>query len=182
MTKVRVTIEYPREFKCACDDALMEFCGNCHPASDGTDTFSLKIPKLGRNPKDLDRVQTVESIIKAALHPKMYVEFTEQNDYEGEQWSFFIEATENNLDELEKLKNQANEFIATDEDLAYDLGYRLNLDPLPENVVDVMVDRSDGGYMSRYNKVKGKLTCPQFKDGEAMRDAMYKGGIKDFIE
>lgn len=105
-----------------------------------------------------------------------YVKFTEHNEWEGETWYFWI-PLEGNRDALKTLAD------ALDGDDSEDERYALDLEPVPEYDVDVLVRHSDIGYMHTHNKLAGILTLPEnlvalIADDDA---PFYKGGIRDLM-
>lgn len=107
-----------------------------------------------------------------------YATFTEDNEWEGETWRFYIpvEGNETALTELRALVDQTDE------------SYHLNLVPIPERDVDARVAApDDNGYMHGHNKLSGRLLVPSLDSlratlGENWADeAFYKGGIKDWM-
>jgi hypothetical protein len=108
----------------------------------------------------------------------MYVKFTEDNEWEGETWHFYIPMTGNEaaLARLADALKNRNE----------DEQYRLDLDSLvPEFEVDVLVKHSDVGYLHYRNKLTGTLVLTD-EDLDRIRnvedhDPLYKGGIRDLM-
>lgn len=104
-----------------------------------------------------------------------YVKFTEKNDWEGETWHFYI-PTEGNEDELTGLKEILNE-VETGT-------YELDLTPIPDAEVDVLVKHTDSGYMAYHNKLAGLLMLtPEILESfkTAGKDPFYKGGIGSYM-
>lgn len=99
-----------------------------------------------------------------------YAEFVENNDCEGETWSFFI-PIEGNEEELKTLA-----FFVEDSET-----YELRIDPSSVSIVEYLVSRDEGGYMSRYNRLEGKLILPETYDPEE-GDVFYKGGIERYVQ
>lgn len=111
-----------------------------------------------------------------------FVKLTEHNDNEGESWNFWLQL-DGNEDQLKQLES----WIGTFDD--YGEGYELNMTPVPESEVDILVKHSDSGYMQYENKVTGTFTCPQPSEAvtsgnaggegyEWLNDNFYKGGIE----
>lgn len=110
---------------------------------------------------------------------KEFVKFTEHNDNEGESWNFWLQLDDNSV-ELEKLKSFLSEYD-------FDEEYELDMTPVPEKEVDIVVKHSDQGYMNYHNKVEGTFTMPDFTvqdEDDAEDDAydfagdnFYKGDI-----
>ena len=109
-----------------------------------------------------------------------FVKFTEHNENEGEDWNFWLQLDGNEAD-LETLKEFLNQF---DENGDY---YELDMTPVPESEVDILVKHSDQGYMNYENKVTGVLILPEIDldkvavDDDAgyewLSDNFYKGSI-----
>lgn len=91
-------------------------------------------------------------IFKKTYQPvRLFVKFTEHNDWEGETWHWFL-PLDGNEGRLEKLYN-----LIIDIDPDGD-GYELDLEgPLTESEVDILVKHSDRGYCHTYNKVEGVM-------------------------
>lgn len=111
-----------------------------------------------------------------------FVKFTENNDWEGENWNFWLQL-DGNEDQLKELES----WLGTMDE--YGHIYELLMGTvLPEDKVDTLVDYSGSGYMDYNNKVVGKFTCPipstsEEEDGlEWLNDKFYKGGIKDHFK
>ncbi len=100
-----------------------------------------------------------------------YATFTEDNDWEGETWRFYIptEGNEVALQTLADLVEQAEP-------------YALDLAPLSEPIVDDRVERlaDDTGYLAAHNKLAGTLTVPE-GDADGLFDTLYKGGTRDLM-
>lgn len=119
-----------------------------------------------------------------------FVMFTEDNDWEGETWNFWLQHEGNEV-ELEKLQGFL-EKIHVDSDDPADAQCTLNMDVVePEENVDLLVRYAEGGYMPTHNKVTGTLTAPVLDDYKGADDdstvvnaqsALYKGGIRDFFK
>ena len=108
---------------------------------------------------------------------KRFVKFTEHNDWEGESWNFWLQL-DGNEQELAKLKSFLN-----DNDLEDNPGYMLDMTPVLENEVDILVKHSDGGYMSDHTKVEGTFTMPDMvEDEEADDDAAYEFANDNFYK
>lgn len=108
---------------------------------------------------------------------RTFVRFTENNEWEGETWVFWLQL-DGNENELIKLRNLLAELeLEADED-AEDPPYELasfKENTLPEEHVDVLVKHGGSGYMAAHTKVLGKFTCPD-ELGDGGR-ALYKGDI-----
>ena len=80
-----------------------------------------------------------------------YLCWTEDNDWEGETWHFYI-PTEGNEEALALLKAKLEEFSDNE-----NVSFELSNAPISERDVDVLVDHSGSGYMNEHNKMKGKI-------------------------
>ncbi len=107
-----------------------------------------------------------------------FVKFTEHNDHEGESWNFWLQEDGNGF-ELKKLKTFLSENDLEDE------GYELDMTPVDESEVDILVKHTDQGYMDYHNKVTGNFVMPQYEDDgeedsayEFASDNFYKGDIE----
>jgi hypothetical protein len=100
------------------------------------------------------------------------VKFTENNDWEGETWHFWLQC-DGNATALARL------LVALHDTYDEDPEYTLDLDnPTDEATVDTLVEHAEGGYMASQNKVVGTLTLPEVFDF----DDFYKGGIRDYFK
>lgn len=106
-----------------------------------------------------------------------FVKFTEHNDHEGENWNFWLQ-----LDGNEKELNKLSDFL-TKNDLEEQ--YDLDMTPVDEHEVDILVKHTDSGYMYYENKVTGTFTMPEYEDDgledsayEFANDNFYKGDIE----
>lgn len=100
-----------------------------------------------------------------------YLRFTEINDWEGEEWNFYlpIEGNESALEHLRTL-------IEGNPDT-----YEIDDYPYPGAVVDHITKRSRSGYMNYENRVEGFLQLPDSIDDWVDNDPFYKGGIRKFF-
>jgi hypothetical protein len=101
-----------------------------------------------------------------------YAKLTEDNDWEGETWYFWIPIEGNELT-LKQLEGCLTE----------DDQYEVDMTPVPELEVDILVKHSDVGYLHTHNKLAGTL---KFGDEQAVLigrdgDPLYKGGIRDLM-
>ncbi len=108
-----------------------------------------------------------------------FVKFTEHNDHEGESWNFWLQL-DSNKTELNKLKK-----FLTENDIEDNPGYELDMTPVDESEVDIVIKHSDQGYMDYNNKVTGKFEMPIYEDDgqedsawEFANDNFYKGDIE----
>lgn len=115
---------------------------------------------------------------------KEFVKFEEHNDHEGESWVFWLQY-DGNEKELDKLKKFLSDYNIEDNP-----GYELDLTPVPEKEVDIVVKHTSQGYMDYHNKVEGTFTMPEFELDEGYdedeaeeeawefaNDTFYKGDI-----
>jgi len=118
-----------------------------------------------------------------------FVKFREYNDNEGESWNFWLQ-----LDGNEDQLNRLNRIIELENAAGCDTEYELDMEPVAEEEVDILVKHSDSGYMSYENKITGILTLPEFDDSlfeyeseisdkvfEWTSDNFYKGGIGELF-
>ncbi len=113
-----------------------------------------------------------------------YVKFVEDNDHEGETWTFWLQLDGNEveMDRLERVLDEYESRIEGDSEYMIDTGVEL-----PEHDVDVLVEHGGEGYMANHTKVQGVLTVPdgliEDTDYGPEIDRFYKGGIKSlFVE
>lgn len=112
-----------------------------------------------------------------------YVKLTETNDWEGEQWAFYIPLT-GNEDAIRELA--AGITAKTDPDDGDEAPYALDLTPIPGTTVDLLVAHAndDEGYMAAHTKLAGRLVVGGV-DLATIRDeddVLYKGGIKNLMK
>lgn len=95
---------------------------------------------------------------------KVYYEFIEHNEWEGESWSFYVPL------DYRKFKN-IQEAIEGNE------SYEIKTQPYFENEVDKLIkqDFSQTNYMSSRNKCSGIFKLPKKIDWD--NDPFYKGGL-----
>lgn len=110
-----------------------------------------------------------------------FVKFRENNENEGESWNFWLQL-DNNQNELNRLQMFVSRFDPNRE------GFEINMLPVDESEVDVLVKHSDSGWMSYENKVTGYLTLPEVDENldedsgfDWLMNNFYKGGIEDFF-
>lgn len=102
---------------------------------------------------------------------KTYVKFTEQNDQEGETWTFWLPVEGN-----ERALAGFADWLAQQGDRAEE--YTLDLEARePEERVDALVEHGGSGYMAYHTKVSGLMSGPM-PDGP---DRLYKGGVRGFF-
>lgn len=113
-----------------------------------------------------------------------YVKFRENNEWEGEAWTFWL-PTEGNEAALLELENALDAAHEADDEFPYEL--RRNVVRSEEQIDSFVEDAEDdeGGYYSAHNKVTGRLILPD-ELGEPGRtetfDYLYKGGIRDLFK
>lgn len=115
---------------------------------------------------------------------RKFVKFTENNDNEGESWNFWLQL-DGNEESLQRLKDE----IDSTSDQTLSDSYKLDLTPVPENDVNVLVRYSRRGYMMYENKVVGKFVFEvptddevnDFHDTKAeyYYEKWYKGGLAE---
>lgn len=109
---------------------------------------------------------------------RTFVKFTENNEWEGETWTFWlqVEGNENELTKPEHLLSDAQPEDGEEEteEPEFELG-NFAQETLSEEHVDVLVKHTGCGYMAAHTKVVGKFVCPD-ELGEGGR-ALYKGDI-----
>lgn len=105
-----------------------------------------------------------------------FVPFFEENEWEGETWTFWLQL-DGNEDELVRLY----ELLSDQETYTLDLN-----DVESEEAVDRIVSRAYVGYYHSDNKVTGKFVCPEntsgFAHSEFLDDKFYKGRIEDHFQ
>lgn len=119
-----------------------------------------------------------------------FVKLTENNDHEGESWNFWLQL-DGNEDQMKRLKS----IVDLENAAGFDPAYELDMTPVDETEVDILVKHSDGGYMDYENKVTGTMTVPEFDDGlfnyeseidEAVfdwtGDNLYKGRVEEMFK
>lgn len=100
-----------------------------------------------------------------------YATFTEDNEWEGETWRFYI-PVEGNEASLQMLADRTMQME----------GYGVDLTPLDEATVDARVAAPDDtDYMAAHNKLAGTLSIPTADDTDLL-DVIYKGGIADLVK
>jgi hypothetical protein len=97
---------------------------------------------------------------------KMYAQFTEDNDSEGESWNFYIPVAGN-----EEALTQLRELISGKEE------YSLYRTLLPESDVNCLVKHSKECYMPEHNKLEGVLDLIDFNT-----EKLYKGGLLEMMK
>ena len=106
----------------------------------------------------------------------MFVRLHETNDWEGEEWDWWLQLTGNET-ELGKF---AEMLAAIERKEKYELPFQFfPQDIESEAVVDKLVEYAAPGYCDSANKVAGTFTCPD--DLGAGAEYLYKGGIHSFF-
>jgi len=96
-----------------------------------------------------------------------FVPFTEDNDWEGETWTFWLQL-DGNEEELVRLHEATHDLES----------YSLNLNVIEnEDTVDHLERHAKQGYMSSDIVVTGKFVMPDLLSDDLDR-ALYKGGIE----
>lgn len=105
---------------------------------------------------------------------KTWVKLTEHNDWEGEEWAFFLQIQGN-----EQAICTLAQLVMRQDPSDDDCPYELDVTPFSEYEVDDAIRHATDGYMASHNKVPGLLVFPDnFLDQD---DPIYKGQIADFI-
>jgi hypothetical protein len=109
----------------------------------------------------------------ASTEPKgpLFAKFTENNDWEGEVWNFYIPVA-GNEEALKALRAKLDEWARDSGGCEYDLAE----DYLTEAEVDTLVKHADtDGYYPDHQKLEGSL------DLDAIHSSgdLYKGTIQD---
>ena len=103
-----------------------------------------------------------------------YVVLVENNDWEGEEWLFYLER-EGNEKEIELLSENVD---------GNSYGFSLEDCDLTLEEIEFLIENdSHEGYMSRHNLCEGKLNFEDldFSDPDVW-DSFYKGQITNFLE
>lgn len=116
-----------------------------------------------------------------------FVKFTEHNDWEGESWNFWLQLDGNEAP-LARLKSIVDLMNAA----GYEEKYGLDMTPVQESEVDILVKHTDSGYMDYDNKIEGSFSLPHFDEElfnyedeidqkvfDYMNDLVYKGRISE---
>ena len=104
-----------------------------------------------------------------------YVKLTENNDWEGEEWNFFI-PLDVNKEGLKLISDKLNENPQKS-----DCSITLHEEVFDEEEVDGLVKMSKCGYMHEYNKMTGSIKSERFYDLyiDDFLDLIYKGQLKN---
>lgn len=108
-----------------------------------------------------------------------YVKFLEENDWEGEEWTLWLQLDGNEaaLYDLDlALRNPTpNDNVQDDESPS---SYGLYLDvQLNEHEVDVLVEHGGSGYMALHTRVDGVLRVPTDLASD-LDSYLYKGAVR----
>jgi hypothetical protein len=107
-----------------------------------------------------------------------FVLLTEDNDWEGEQWSFFLQL-DGNEDAIQRL---AEDIKRADFETQWEFPFSLLTTPVTEAEVDTVIRfaaEGTDGYMPQWNKVTGTMTWSEHLDAADLGETLYKGGIRD---
>lgn len=105
---------------------------------------------------------------------RLFYKITEHNDWEGEDWKFYL-VQEGNEKFIERLKEAIAKFDEYGDTL------EISDDLVPEKEVNVLIKHSDSGYMPDHNKVD-KIISPdviQMDNEEDFFQCINKGGLFD---
>jgi hypothetical protein len=106
---------------------------------------------------------------------RRFVKLTEENDWEGETWHFWLQL-DGNQAELDKLA------VWLEENSQEEGGFTLNLDKTRyEDEVDLLVEESDSGYLRTHNKVVGKADFGDLSLVDDPAEILCKGHVEDFF-
>jgi len=98
---------------------------------------------------------------------KTYVKFTEENDHEGETWTFWLPVEGN-----EHALAAFAEWLADQGPRVEDYNLELEARESEERVA-ALVEHGGSGYMAYHTKVSGLMSSPPDNP-----DRLYKGGIR----
>jgi hypothetical protein len=108
---------------------------------------------------------------------RRFVKLTEDNDWEGETWHFWLQL-DGNQAELDKLAVWLEEKQGEDDEG----GFSLNMDRTRyEDEVDLLVEEADYGYMKTHNKVVGIANFGDLSLVDDPASILYKGRVEDFF-
>lgn len=106
-----------------------------------------------------------------------FVKFTEHNEWEGEDWNFWLQL-DGNEKELKELESWLGTF--DDEGEQFEINMKETVD---EQGVDLLVKYGGEGYMNCHNKVVGTFKCPTVTSenedagNDWLSNNFYKGDI-----
>jgi hypothetical protein len=109
---------------------------------------------------------------KEPVKKRLFYHINENNDWEGEDWNFYLVQEGNELF-IERLKEAIAKFDEYGETL--EISDKL----VSEKEVDTLVKHSKSGYMAYYNKVD-KVISPDVIEMDSMEDffqCINKGGL-----
>lgn len=106
-----------------------------------------------------------------------FVPFTEENEWEGETWTFWLQL-DGNEEELVRLY----ELLSDQETYTLDLN-----DAEDEASVERICNRAGVGYFLSDQLIMGKFTCPDkddynVEDGRYLDEMFYKGRIERYFK
>ena len=103
--------------------------------------------------------------------------FVENNDWEGEEWYFYIPLEENKA-EIEWLWDRLERCNEMMQDAFY------FADDIELDEALIFEKHTKSGYMDEHNVLDGKLDIRTFKTmtDEELFDALYKGKIAEYME
>lgn len=110
-----------------------------------------------------------------AKRERQYLKLTENNDWEGETWHFFV-PVEGNEEALKLLREKVASFGGEE----FEVDQRL----YPESEVDLLVKNAEVGYLREYYKLEGKVLTQKLREiiaDEDFTEKFYKGGIRDLV-
>jgi hypothetical protein len=114
-----------------------------------------------------------------------YATLTEHNEWEGETWHFYVPIA-GNEDALGQLAAALGGLESSWAGEPEDSPYELDMEPVPESEVDVLVKRGgDTDYMAAHNKLAGRLVLSDEALGKLRAgdvDPLYKGRIADYMQ
>jgi hypothetical protein len=110
-----------------------------------------------------------------------FVLLTEENDWEGETWNFFLQ-WDGNKDQLQRL---AEDIKRAEFETQWQFPFSLlSATTVTEDEVDTVIRfaADDTSYMNAWQKVTGTFTWPTRLDAADLEEKLYKGGICDFFK
>jgi hypothetical protein len=114
-----------------------------------------------------------------------YVKFTEENEWEGETWRFWLpyDGNEEALRQLMELNPSEHHLVGVIPGDSFTLDLSKFVDEPTVDAFVANVDEGDDGYMPPDQKVEGVLDISPLV-GLSNKDAeqfLYKGGIRDLF-
>lgn len=107
----------------------------------------------------------------------MFVQFTENNEAEGETWHFWLQVYGNEK-AIERLQNYIDNAEVDIHHPEFVMGERR----ADEREVDILVEHAEEGYMKMHTKITGTLTLPDDLEDRDPDGWFYKGKIEDYFE